>query len=175
MRHGCSLILPYVNIVLVEPELCVNQDTLVENLHTFLLGAGDKYTWHATHTQWDATQCQTFVTRLKATSVDALSMPPIPAKYVVQYRNNLIGCHFKTLQQTAVFSMRDDLCSPLLLDLWKATGELGALLWYHEIQDMDGYLVSCAAPVYPHSLTLTHPLGRCDCSHCQCPRHMGSH
>jgi hypothetical protein len=69
-------------------------------------------------------------------------MPQIPANYLVQYHNNLIGRHFKTLQQTAIFCLWDDLCSPLLLDLWKATGELGALLWYHEIKDLESYLVS---------------------------------
>jgi hypothetical protein len=45
------------------------------------------------------------------------------------------------LQQIGVFQLHD-LCTPLILDLWKATGELGAYLWFPEIKDMRVYLVS---------------------------------
>lgn len=59
---------------------------------------------------------------------------------MVQYKNSLIGKHFKTLQQLGVFHLHG-LCTPKVFDLWKASGEFGALLWYHEIKDMAGYLV----------------------------------
>jgi len=65
----------------------------------------------------------------------------------MQFKNSLIGRQFKSLQQLAVFclepgsnvstSVRDN----RLFSLWKANGELGALLWYPEIRDMKTYLV----------------------------------
>jgi len=58
----------------------------------------------------------------------------------VAYKNSLIGRHFKILQQLAIFQL-EDLCTDVEFDMWKAFGELGALIWYHEIQDMDLYLV----------------------------------
>jgi len=61
---------------------------------------------------------------------------------MVQYKNSLIGKHFKALQQLAVFHLHGGLCSKELFDLWKANGELGALIWYPEIKDIDKYLVS---------------------------------
>lgn len=73
--------------------------------------------------------------------MDGLSIPALRAPYLVQYKNSLIGKHFKTLQQLAVFHLDEKLCSPQLFNLWKANGELRALLWYPEIKDMEGYLV----------------------------------
>jgi hypothetical protein len=61
---------------------------------------------------------------------------------MVQYKNSLIGKHFKALQQVAIFHLRDGMCDTRLFEVWKATGELGAYLWYDEIKDMDAYLVS---------------------------------
>jgi hypothetical protein len=63
---------------------------------------------------------------------------------MVQYKNSLIGKHFKALQQLAVFHLHDGLCSKGLFDLWKANGALGALIWYPEIKNIDKYLVSCS-------------------------------
>ncbi|OBZ68017.1 hypothetical protein A0H81_11962 [Grifola frondosa] len=71
---------------------------------------------------------------------NGLSIPPLRASYMLQYRNGLIGKHFKSIQQLAIFHLDDSLCSPLERDLWKATGELGALLWYYEIENMPMYL-----------------------------------
>ncbi|KAF7975164.1 hypothetical protein HWV62_10347 [Athelia sp. TMB] len=89
---------------------------------------------------WDKIQDRLFATRLQASSIDGLSIPPIRAQYIVQYKNGLIGKHFKTLQQLGVFHLHEGLCSELILDLWKATGELGAMLWFHTIKNMDLYL-----------------------------------
>lgn len=59
----------------------------------------------------------------------------------MQYKENLIGKHFKALQQLTIFHLDDTMCPKLVQDLWKATGELGALLWFTEIDDMTTYLV----------------------------------
>jgi hypothetical protein len=61
---------------------------------------------------------------------------------MVQYKNSLIGKHFKALQQLAVFHLHGGLCSKELFNLWKANGALGALIWYPEIKNIDEYLVS---------------------------------
>jgi len=60
---------------------------------------------------------------------------------MLRYRNGLIGKHFKIFQQLGAFHLDDSLCTPLVFDLWKASGELGAMLWYSEIDNMELYLV----------------------------------
>jgi hypothetical protein len=81
-----------------------------------------------------------FIIRLQSTDIDGLSIPPIRASYMMQYRNGLIGKHFKTLIQTMVFHLHGSV-NPDQFALTKAIGSLGALLWIPEIEDMDGYLV----------------------------------
>ncbi|KAI0086224.1 hypothetical protein BDY19DRAFT_1017745 [Irpex rosettiformis] len=123
--------------------LDVHRDTLVELLHTYLLGL-DKYVWHISHTSWDDSQRELMAVRLQNSSVDGLSIYPVRGHYMMKYRNNLIGKHFKTLQQVGVFHLHPDLLEQVhgthLLELWKATGELGALLFYHTISDISTYL-----------------------------------
>ncbi|KAI0069917.1 hypothetical protein K474DRAFT_1654465 [Panus rudis PR-1116 ss-1] len=61
----------------------------------------------------------------------------------MRYKNSLIGKHFKVLQQVAVFHLHDLFSTDSeIFQLWKATGELGAMLWYPEVAaaDMDLYL-----------------------------------
>ncbi|KAI0688378.1 hypothetical protein BC835DRAFT_1284746 [Cytidiella melzeri] len=115
-----------------------HHDTAVEILHSFLLG-NDKYVWHETSSPWDKKKEELFAVRLQATDIDGLSIAPPRAKYLVQYKNSLIGKHFKCLQQLAVFHL-SDLCTDTIFDVWKATGELGAHLWIPEIADMEQYL-----------------------------------
>ncbi|KAJ8690139.1 hypothetical protein PTI98_011597 [Pleurotus ostreatus] len=126
---------------LLAPGIGVNphQDTPGEILHTELLG-NDKYIWHATTKTWDKRKDDVFAIRLQSSSIDGLSVPPIRASYMLQYKNSLIGKHFKTLQQVGAFHLRDDFCSKPLFELWKANGLLGAMLWYPEIRNMDTYL-----------------------------------
>lgn len=126
------------NMIGVNP----NHDSPCEILHTYLIG-NNKYIMFDTSKGWDKKKDDLFAVRLQSSSTQGLTIAPIRAKYMVQYKNSLIGKHFKTLQQLAVFHLHKDLCNEKLLDIWKATGELGAMLWYHEIKDMDAYCVSC--------------------------------
>jgi len=116
------------------------QDTPVEILHTILLGIV-KYLWHTLNITWSDTDRALFAIRLQSTDLTGLSVPPLRAAYIVQYRNNLIGKHFKTLMQTLAFAIHG-LVSEAEFKLVQAVGALGAALWVHEIDNMDQYLVS---------------------------------
>ncbi|KAI0073338.1 hypothetical protein K474DRAFT_1649687 [Panus rudis PR-1116 ss-1] len=130
----------HYNPLLGQRSLNVHRDTPGEILHTYLLGQ-DKYVWYGTSSTWTDKKDSLFAVRLQSSSTDGLSIPPIRAQYLVQYKNSLIGKHFKVLQQVGVFHLYGpDLCTPLMYQLWKATGELGAMLWMHTIRDMDEYL-----------------------------------
>ncbi|KAH6868945.1 hypothetical protein BKA70DRAFT_1491597 [Coprinopsis sp. MPI-PUGE-AT-0042] len=113
-------------------------DTPVETLHTWLLG-NNKYVWHDTTHKWSDAQEAKFAIRLQASTLGGLTTPPPRATYLVRYKNSLIGKHFKILQQLAVFHLHD-LCSDDLFSLWKATGELGAMLWIPKIENLEEYL-----------------------------------
>ncbi|KAE9393245.1 hypothetical protein BT96DRAFT_959108 [Gymnopus androsaceus JB14] len=125
---------PLLDIAGLDP----TQDTPVEILHTILLGIV-KYMWHIFHTTITEEQRNLFVVRLQSTDLDGLTIPPLRAAYIMQYRNNLIGKHFKTLMQTMAFHVHS-LVTPAQFDLMKSAGELGAFLWAHEIKDMELYL-----------------------------------
>ncbi|KAJ7509364.1 hypothetical protein B0H11DRAFT_1901490 [Mycena galericulata] len=127
-----------VNPLLDISGLDPNRDTPVEILHTILLGI-IKYVWYILHSGWSEAQRDLFVIRLQSTDIDGLTVPPIRSAYMMQYRNGLIGKHFKTLMQTMVFHMHD-LVSPELFTLVKSVSALGAMLWVHEIDDMDQYV-----------------------------------
>lgn len=114
------------------------QDTPVEILHTILLGI-IKYVWHLVNISWSDADRATFAIRLQSTDLDGMTVPPLRASYMIQYRNNLIGKHFKTLMQTMPFHVHD-LVTPQQFALIKAVGALGAILWVHEIEDIDEYL-----------------------------------
>ncbi|KAJ7893949.1 hypothetical protein B0H14DRAFT_3125733 [Mycena olivaceomarginata] len=111
----------HYNILLQTRGLDPHHDTPAEILHTYLLG-NDKYVWHDTTKNWDDKKGEVFASRLQAASISGLSLPPPRPRY-----------------QIGVFQLHD-LCTPLILDLWKATGELGAYLWFPEIKDMRVYL-----------------------------------
>ncbi|KAK0430360.1 hypothetical protein EV421DRAFT_1893571 [Armillaria borealis] len=125
---------PLLDIARLDP----SQDTPVEILHTILLGI-IKYIWHMLHTSMTDAQQDLFAVRLQATDIDGLTVPPIRAVYMMQYQNNLISKHFKTLMQTMAFHVHD-IVTPAQFNLVKAAGALGALLWVHEIENMDEYL-----------------------------------
>ncbi|THV05527.1 hypothetical protein K435DRAFT_892109 [Dendrothele bispora CBS 962.96] len=118
----------------IDPHL----DTPGELLHSWLLGP-DKYVWHSTSQGWNSDYESIFAVRLQSSCLDGLTIPPPRAEYMMKYKNSLIGKHFKSLQQLAVFHLHG-LCSNQLFNLWKATGELGAYLWMPEIRNLDIYL-----------------------------------
>ncbi|TDL13734.1 hypothetical protein BD410DRAFT_779140, partial [Rickenella mellea] len=129
----------HYNALLDLDALDVHHDSPVENLHTYLLGQ-DKYVWHLTNKAWTKDEGDLFATRLQCSSRYGLNIPPIHASYMIQYKNGLIGKHFRILQQLGAFHLHGGLVPDMVFELWKATGELGALLWYHEISDMESYL-----------------------------------
>ncbi|KAJ7213920.1 hypothetical protein GGX14DRAFT_534135 [Mycena pura] len=124
-----------VNPLLDISGLDPNRDTPVEILHTILLGIV-KYAWHALHTSWSTKEQDLFAVRLQSTDLDGLTVPPIRAAYMIQYRNNLIGKHFKTLMQTMVFHVHG-MTSPEEFSLVKAISVFGAVLWGPEIDEME--------------------------------------
>ena len=96
--------------------------------------------WHNLHTSWSAADPDLFVICLESTDIDGLNIPPIRAAYMMQYRNGLIGKHFKTLMQTMVFHVHG-IVSDEQFTFIKAMGSLGALLWVPQIENIDEYLV----------------------------------
>ncbi|KAH9951510.1 hypothetical protein B0H21DRAFT_705735, partial [Amylocystis lapponica] len=130
----------HFNILFSRPRtLNPTVDTPGEILHTFLLG-GVKYVWHKTTSGWDKKKDQIFAIQLQTSSVDGLLLSPVRSNYIMQYKNSLVGRHFKILQQVGVFHLHGGMCSDLVVDLWKASRELSAMLWYHSIQNMADYL-----------------------------------
>ncbi|KAF7352112.1 hypothetical protein MVEN_01174200 [Mycena venus] len=113
------------------------RDTPIELLHTVLLGVL-KYLWHTTHTSWTPDQKKLFELRLQTTNTSSLSIEGIRAGYIVQYANSLIGRQFKVLLQSAVFHIFD-LVDKTHFRAWKAIGDMAALLWVPEIDNMETY------------------------------------
>ncbi|KAH9947059.1 hypothetical protein B0H21DRAFT_856845 [Amylocystis lapponica] len=130
----------HFNVLFSRPRtLCPHCDTPCEILHTFSLG-GKKYVWHKTTSEWDAKKDEVYAIRLRTSSVDGLLLSPVRSDYILRYKNALVGKHFKILQQVGAFHLHGGICPDLVVDLWKASGELGAMLWYHSISDMEQYL-----------------------------------
>jgi hypothetical protein len=78
---------------------------------------------------------------------------------MMQYKNNLIGKHFKTLMQTMVFHMHG-LVLPEIFALVKAVLALGSVLWVHEIDNITEYTVRVSLPLCSFSSPLIHSANR---------------
>lgn len=144
------------------PGLDPHRDSPVEVLHTISLGQF-RYLWFLTTGKWNKAKDQKFIAWLGGSNVDGLAGIPhgVQARYLINYRNNLVGKHFKWISQLATFNLHWDGCDPTIFDLWKATGELGALVWCTKILDMDQYavrLIVCAVrpPAHDHHLRDYH-------------------
>ncbi|EJD38062.1 hypothetical protein AURDEDRAFT_129113 [Auricularia subglabra TFB-10046 SS5] len=118
--------------------LDAHRDTPVELLHTILLGIA-KYVWYDLYSDFTVEKQALFVTRLQSPDIVGLSLPALRASYIMQYKNNLIGRHFKALLQLQVFHTHN-ICTPERFTLIKATGALAAFLWFTEIKEMEQYL-----------------------------------
>ncbi|KAJ7080438.1 hypothetical protein B0H15DRAFT_787211 [Mycena belliarum] len=135
-----------MNPLLAIAGLDPSQDTPVELLHTILLGV-IKYIWHMMNTQrWSDSDRYLLAIRLQSTDISGLTVPPLRASYMIQYRNNLIGKHFKTLMQTLAFHVHD-ISTPEQFKLIKAAGELGVRLWIPEIDDMEEYITDLTTAI----------------------------
>ena len=131
----------HFNALLGFPGLSVHQDSPGDLLHLVLLGL-DRYEWFFTSGPWNESKDAWFAAGLRSSSVDGLNLSPVDSDYLVSYKNNLVGRHFKIITQLAIFHLHWVGVDRLWFDLWKATGALNALLWYPEIQDVTQYTVT---------------------------------
>ena len=113
--------------------------------------------WLATTKKWNEEKAEKFIAWLGASNVDGLRVPRgVQARNLVKYKGNLVGKHFKWISQLTVFSLHWGACNPITFDLWKAVGELGALVWYQKILDMDQYVVRSLDPSQLQRNQLNH-------------------
>ncbi|KAF7303527.1 hypothetical protein MIND_00581900 [Mycena indigotica] len=126
---------PLLDIVGLDPA----RDTPVEILHTILLGV-IKYIWHHLNTyKWTDNERHLLAIRLRSTDISGMNVPPIRGAYMMQYRNNLIGKHYKTIMQSLVFHVHG-ICNPDQFKLIKFAADLGARVWISVIDDMEEYI-----------------------------------
>ncbi|KAF7291413.1 hypothetical protein MIND_01285900 [Mycena indigotica] len=116
-----------INLLLDIVGLDPGRDAPVEILHTILLGV-IKYIWHHLNTyKWTDNERHLLAIRLQSTDISGMNVPPIRGAYMMQYRNNLIGKHYKTIMQSLVFHVHG-ICNPDQFKLIKFAADLGAQL-----------------------------------------------
>lgn len=117
-----------------------NMDSPVEILHTVLLGV-QKYAWSMACSEVSQANMSLWQARLESVSIDGMSIDPIAAEYIIQYRRSLIGRQLKAISQTVAFTLHG-LVSDKMRTMWVAAGHMISMLWYPEIDDIDSYCVS---------------------------------
>src|ERR1700722_3136115 len=118
----------------------IHRDTPTEILHTVLLGVV-KYFWGQTVWLLDKSKSmKIFQARLHSVDTGGLNVPPINADYICQYKEGLIGKHFKTISQVIPFLIYYMVPSTVL-EAWNVIGTLVVLLWHTEINNIESYLV----------------------------------
>lgn len=125
------------------------RDTPVEPLHTHYLGLV-KYAWHLVVAELSKSSdlVDKFIAQLASADMSGVGLPPIQSKYIWQYNNNLIGCHYRLLNQFMAFQLHGLMGRPLF-GLVVAMGDLGALISVPEIHDMEKYQVSLSGKCCP--------------------------
>ncbi|KAL4077519.1 hypothetical protein J3A83DRAFT_4356546 [Scleroderma citrinum] len=117
-----------INPLLGMKGLDIHQDTPTENLHTILLSVV-KYHWGQTVYILDkAHLLGIFQSCLESINTDGLNSPTLDADYIVQFKESLIGKHFKSLAQA-------------FLSGWTVIGELAILLWHAKMDNIEEYLI----------------------------------
>lgn len=86
----------------------------------------------------------TLQARLQSINTDGTPIESLQASYFIQYKGGLIGRQFKTLSQVLVFTLHG-LVNEHLRDMWIAAGNMVALMWFPEIEQLEEYLVSSAS------------------------------
>lgn len=81
-----------------------------------------------------------FQARLQSVNVDGMSIDPIRAAYIVQYKGGLVGRQFKAILQVISFVLHG-LVNVKTRNVWIAAGHMTSLLWLPEIDDIDAYCV----------------------------------
>ncbi|KAG2064229.1 hypothetical protein BDR04DRAFT_1130859 [Suillus decipiens] len=125
----------------INPLLSFNvyMDTLIEILHTILLGV-IKYFWGQTVFLLKKSKLlHLFQNCLKTINKNALNAPCLNTDYICHYKGSLIGKHFKSLAQVMPFLIYD-LVSPMVLNGWTVIGKLVVLVWHTKITNTEFYL-----------------------------------
>ena len=152
-----------------------HQDSPVDALHTVALSQF-RYLWFLTTSKWNKAKDQKFIAWLNGSNIDGLPGVPrgVQAYYLIDYHNNLVGKHFKWILQLMTFNIHWGGCDPTVFDLWRATGELGALVWCTKILDMGQYMVGLTVSMAePRVISQPLAAGRSQCCGRQRPRCLG--
>jgi hypothetical protein len=99
-----------------------------------------KYLWRDAVQLIQGKNREILISRLSSFDVTGLGIPPLSGETLVTYAGSLVGRDFRAIAQVAPFVLYD-LLDKDLLEVWSALAEVVPLVWQHEIEDIDKYLV----------------------------------